>query len=182
MKPRQPYLIALLFALIFSSCSPEDNTSTTPEDPNVFIFNGVSYPLVSAIITDENTTTNAPSDIGISLFNKTSSEITGNEDLDTVAFVYFDIHTGSLENTTYDTIEDYDISINGSFVDSEFNPGTILLSDNDPDADVFAQSGSVTITNFTAYNIVFTFTFTRTDGQVITGRYDGNYLAPNGIN
>lgn len=182
MSPKLPHLTALLFTIILISCSPEENTSTTPEDTNEFIFNGVSYPLVSAIITDENTTTNAPSDIGISLFNKTSSEITGNGDLDAVAFVYFDINTASLENTTYDTIEDYDISINSSFENGEFNPGTILLSDNDPDADVFAQSGSVTITNFTSYNIVFTFTFTRTDGQVITGSYDGNYLAPNGIN
>jgi len=116
------------------------------------------------------------------LFNKTSSQITSNVDLDDIAYVYFDLGTESIQNTTYNNIENYAISINGSIVDSEFNPGTILLSNNDPDSDVFAQSGSVTITNFTAYNIVFTFTFTRTDGQVITGRYDGNYLAPNGIN
>ena len=178
MKPRLPYLITLLLAITISACSPDENTSIAPEDTNEFIYSNISYPLTSAIINNDN---NANS-LGIRLFNKTSSQITSNVDLDDIAYVYFDLGTESIQNTTYNNIENYAISINGSIVDSEFNPGTILLSNNDPDSDVFAQSGSVTITNFTAYNIVFTFTFTRTDGQVITGRYDGNYLAPNGIN
>ncbi|MFC0605151.1 hypothetical protein [Winogradskyella pulchriflava] len=180
MKPKLYYLLTLFFAIIITACSPESN-NTTEEETNEFIVNGVTYNLISAIVTDENTSTNEPSEIGISLFNKTSSEITGNSNLNDISYVYFDFEAVTIQNTTYTQIEDYNISINGTIVDSEFNYGTILLSDNDSESDVYAQSGSVTVTNFTEYNIAFTFTFTRNDGQVISGSYDGNYLAPNGI-
>jgi hypothetical protein len=112
------------------------------------------------------------------LFNKSSSEITGNADLDNISLVYFELDAVNLEATTYTEIEFYDVSINGSIVASAFNAGTVLLSANDPESDVYAQSGSVTITNLTTFNIDFTFTFTRADGQVISGRYNGNYLLP----
>jgi hypothetical protein len=180
MTPKLPYAFALLFTLILLNCSPDSN-STPEEDSNEFIFNGTSYNLVSAIITDENTSTNESSDISISLFNKTSTEITNNGDLENISYVYFDFEAVTIENTTYSEIEDYDVSINSSITDSEFTHGTVLLSDNDSEADVYAQSASVSVTNFTEFNIVFTFTFTRNDGQVITGSYDGNYFAPNGI-
>lgn len=181
MKPKLPSLFGLLFCILILSCSADDNGINTEEENNEFLFNGNTYNLVSAIITDENTVTNNPSDIGISLFNKTSAEITNNGDLSDVTFLYFDFVDITIQNTTYTQIEDYDVSINGAIVDSVFNPGTILLSDEDSESDVYAQSASVTVTNFTEFNIAFTFSFTRNDGQVITGSYDGNYLAPNGI-
>ena len=180
MTPKLPYAFALLFTLILFNCSP-DNNSSPEEDNNEFTFNGVTYDLVSAIIVDENTSTNDPSEISISLFNKTSTEITNNGDLSDINHVYFEFEDTTIQNTTYTQIEDYDVSINSSIVDSEFNPGTILLDDNDSESDVYAQSASITVTNFTEFNIVFTFTFTRNDGQVISGSYDGNYFAPNGI-
>jgi len=178
MRSKLPYLLALLCAVLLVACSPEDSTTNSEETTNEFVFNSVTYNLVTAIVTDENTTTNDPSEIGISLFNKSSSEITSNGDLDNVSYVYFDFDDVTIQNRTYNQIDDYDISINGSIVDSEFNPGTILLSDNDSESDVYAQSGLVTVTNFTQYNIAFTFTFTRNDGQVISGSYNGNYLLP----
>ncbi|BAO74433.1 hypothetical protein [Winogradskyella sp. PG-2] len=112
------------------------------------------------------------------MFNKTSAEITGNGDLIDISYVFFDINDITIQNTTYNQIKDYDISINSTVVDSEFNPGTILLADNEPDSDVCAQSSFITFINFTEYNINFTFTFTRNDGQVISGSYNGYYLAP----
>ncbi|MBV7267925.1 hypothetical protein [Winogradskyella luteola] len=178
MKPNLAHLFVLLLTLILMACSSDDTNSNTDEANNEFVFNGITYHLVSAIITDENTATDDPSDIGISLFNKTSSEITGNNDLNDISYIYFDFNDVTIQNTTYTEIEDYDISINSSIVNSEFNHGTVLLSDNDPESDVYAQSASVTVTNFTEFNIVFTFTFTRNDGQVISGSYDGNYFMP----
>ena len=179
MKLKLPYLFALFCTLIICACSSDDGDGISYENTNEFIFNGVSYNLMSAIITDENTSTNDPSQISISLFNKLSSEITSNSDLNDISYVYFDFVDVTIENTTYNQIESYDISINSSIVDSEFNPGTILLSNNDSESDVYAQSGSVTVTNFTEFNIAFSFTFTRNDGQVISGTYDGNYFMPN---
>ena len=180
MKPYLSTLLTLLFTLILMACAPEDN-SVPVENVNKFTFNDETFDLITTIINDENTTTNDPSNIGIRLFNKTSSEATGNGDLSDLTFVYFNVVDANLQATTYTNIEDYDVSIHGSVVNSEFNAGTVLLSDNDPQSDVYAQSGSVTITNFTTYNIDFTFTFTRNDGAVISGRYNGNYLAPNGL-
>lgn len=181
MKPKLPHLVVLMLTTILIGCSPDEGNSNPEEENNHFTFNGVTHDLISAIITDENTTTNDPSEISISLFNKTSTEITGNGNLSDVSFVYFDFEDVTIQNITYNQIEDYNVSINGSIVDSEFNAGTILLSDENSESDLYAQSGSITVTNFTQYNIAFTFTFTRNDGEVITGSYDGNYFAPNGI-
>ncbi len=178
MKLKLPFLLTLLITLVLMACSADDGNTIPTENIKKFTFNGETFNLVTAIITDENTTTNEPSEIGIRLFNKTSLESTGDGDLSDITFVYFEVEDVNLQATTYNQIEDYDVSINGSVVNSEFNAGTILLSDNDPESDVYAQSGSVTITNFTAFNIDFTFTFTRNDGQVISGRYNGNYLLP----
>ncbi len=178
MKPNLSYLLTLLLPVFLLACSADDGDGISEDKIQEFVFNGETYNLVTAIISDENTSSNDPSEIGISLFNKTSTEVTGNEDLSDINFVYFNFVDVSIQNTTYNQIEDYDISTNGSVVDSEFNPGTILLSDSDPESDTYAQSGSVTVTNFTEFNIAFTFTFTRNDGQVISGSYDGNYLMP----
>lgn len=168
-----------MLSIALVSCSSDDTSSIPDETNNEFTFNGTTYNLVSAIIVDENTANNDPSDISISLFNKTSTEITGNNDLSDITYMYFDFQDTTIQNTTYTNIQDYDVSINGTIVNSEFTPGTVLLSDDDPQSDVYAQSGTVTVTNFTQFNIVFTFTFTRNDGQVISGSYNGNYYMPN---
>ncbi|MBC2846085.1 hypothetical protein [Winogradskyella flava] len=178
MKPKLPCLIAMLFACILVSCSPDDGDGIPNENAGEFIINGESYNLVSAIITDENTSTIDSSEISISLFNKTSAEITGNSDLSDISYVYFEIEDTTIQNTTYSQIEDYDVSINSTVIDSEFNHGTVLLSDDNPESDMYAQSASMTVTNFTQFNIAFTFTFTRNDGQVISGSYDGQYFMP----
>ena len=178
MKSKLPQVLGLLLAITLMACTSDDTSSIPNDDTNQFTFNGVTYNLVTAVVNDENTSTNDVSEIGISLFNKTPSEIAGNGDLTDVNFVYFDFDDVTIQNTTYSQIDDYDISINSAVVDSEFIAGTVLLSDSDVEADVFAQSGSVTITNFTDFNIRFTFTFTRNDGQVISGSYDGSYILP----
>lgn len=179
MNPNRFRILVLMLSTALVSCSSDDTSSIPDETNNAFTFNGTAYNLVSAIIVDENTANNDPSDISISLFNKSSAEITGNNDLSDITYLYFDFQDTTIQNTTYTNIQDYDVSINGTIVNSEFTTGTVLLSDDDPQSDVYAQSGTVTVTNFTQFNIVFTFTFTRNDGQVISGSYDGNYYMPN---
>lgn len=179
MKPILPYFITFIFTVFFTACSPEVSNSNAPEDNNKFIYNGVTYPLKSAIVTIENGGTTEPNTTSIRLFNKASSEITNNMDLDDLTFVNFEIASTDLQISTYDEINRYDMSINGSISNSIFQPGTILLSDDDSESEVYAANASVTITNYTAYNILFTFSFTRNDGEIITGSYDGNYLLSN---
>ncbi|WP_422107872.1 hypothetical protein [Winogradskyella sp.] len=178
MKPKLSRVLGLLFAITLMACTSDDTSSVPTEETNQFTFNGVTYNLVTAVVNDENTSTSDVSEIGISFFNKTASEIAGNSDLTNVNFVYFDFDDVTIQNTTYNQIDDYDVSINGSVTNSEFNPGTVLLSDSNVASDVYAQSGSVTILNFTEFNIKLTFSFTRNDGQVISGSYDGNYIVP----
>ncbi len=179
MNPNLFRILALVLCMAFASCSSDDTSSIPDETNNAFTFNGNTYDLMSVIIVDENTTNNDPSDISISLFNKTSSEITSNNDLSDINYVNFKIVDATIQNTTYNEIDSYDVSINSSITNSEFTAGTVLLSDDDSQSDVYAQSGSVTVTNFTQFNIVFAFSFTRNDGQVISGSYDGNYYMPN---
>jgi len=178
MKSKLPHLLVLFCTLILCACSSDDNNTISEERISEFTFNGETYDLVSAIITDENTSSDNPNEIGISLFNKTSDEVTGNGDVNDVSYVYFEFVDSNIQNTTYNQIEDYNISINGTFANDEFDPGTILLSDSDSEADVYAQSGSVTVTNYTQFNIAFTFSFTRNDGQIISGSYDGQHFTP----
>ncbi|NRD20580.1 hypothetical protein HNV08_11020 [Winogradskyella eckloniae] len=167
--------LILLYGVVLG-CAQEELNSYEPEDTNAFTYNGATYPLMAAIVLDEETSANTASDIKISLFNKSSAEITSNSDVTDLSYVSFEVVDIDLNQTTYNQIDDYTVSINGSVTDSEFHPGTILLSSSDADSHLFAQSGVVTITNYTAYNIVFTFSFTRTDGTLISGSYDGNYL------
>ncbi|MCB0399900.1 MAG: hypothetical protein KDD26_09825 [Winogradskyella sp.] len=179
MNPNLLRILALMLSIALVSCSSDDTSSIPDETNNEFTFNGNTYDLMSVIIVDENTANNDPSDISISLFNKTSAEITSNNDLSDISYVNFKIVGTTIQNTTYNQIDSYDVSIDSSITNSEFTPGTVLLSDDDSQSDVYAQSGTVTVTNFTQFNIVFTFTFTRYDGQVISGSYDGNYYMPN---
>ncbi|WP_299522848.1 hypothetical protein [Winogradskyella sp.] len=178
MTLKLPQALGLFLAIIVIACSSDDTSSIPNENNNQFTFNGETYNLTMAIINDENTSTNESSEIGISIFNKSAAELAGNSDLTDINFVYFDFDDVSIQNTTYNQIDDYDVSINSSVIDSEFNHGNVLLSDSDSESDVYAQLGSVTITNFTQFNIQFTFTFTRNDGQIISGSYDGNYILP----
>lgn len=178
MKPKLPYLFVLFCAVITLACSPDDDNTISKEIIGEFTFNGQTYDLASIIITSENTSSNETGEIGINLFNKTSTEVTSNTNLSDVSYVYFSFEDVNIQNTTYNQIDDYNISINSSFIDDEFNPGTILLSDSDSESDLYAQSGSITVTNFTQFNIAFTFTFTRNDEEVISGSYDGPHFMP----
>ncbi len=184
MKFRTIKLATFFIASIFiSSCSSDDDSSTNVDDnPNVitnkFTFEGQSYELKGASIYDENTSTNEPSDIGFNLYNKSITEINNGNDLDNIATIYFDFSEVDLQETTYSEILDYDVSVNGSFTNGNFTPGTVLLSDDNPDADIYAQNSTVTINDLTDSTVDLTFSFTRNDGKTITGNYNGDYITP----
>jgi len=174
--------LAVLFtATIFiSSCSSDDNSDNNQNEPeNGITFNGTSYSIITAWINDENTTTNDPSDIGFNLFNKTTADINSGNDLTGITAIYFDFSEVELQETTYTDILDYDISINKTLTNSNYTPGTVLLSDDDSNSDIYASSSTVTINDLTATTVDLTFSFTRNDGQVISGNFSGNYIDPN---
>ncbi len=171
------FFIATIF---ISSCSSDDNSDNNPnESENGITFNGTSYSLITAWINDENTTTNDPSDIGFNLFNKTTADINSGNDLTGITAIYFDFSEVELQETTYTDILDYDISISGTLTNGNYTPGTVLLSDDDLNSDIYASSSTVTINDLTATTVDLTFSFTRNDGQVISGNFIGNYIDPN---
>lgn len=172
----------LFFSIaLLSSCSSDDsseNNSNPNENQNQITFNGESYELKSAWINDENTTDNDPSDIGINLSNKTVSENNSGNDLSNITAVYFDFTDTELQETTYSNITDYEISVGGTRTNGTFMPGTILLSDSDSNSNIYASNSTVTINNLTTTTVDLTFSFTRNDGQTISGSYNGAYITP----
>ena len=174
-------LVTLLITIIFFiGCSSDDSSdNASSEKTNEFTFNGQSYELMTAWINDENTTTSDPSDIGFNLFNKSTADINSGNDLTGINYIYFDFTEVDLQETTYTDILDYDVSINGTLINGNFSPGTVFLSDDDPNADIYASISTVTISDLTATTVNLTFSFTRNDGKVISGAYSGNYTDPN---
>lgn len=174
------FAVLLTVVSFISSCSSDDNSNNTQNQPeNEVTFNGTSYSITTAWINDENTTTNDPSEIGVNLSNKTTEEINSGNDLTNITRVYFDFDDVTVQETTYTQITDYDFSINGTVTNGVFDAGTVLLSDNDPQSDFYASSGLVTINSISESTVDLEFTFTRNDGQVISGSYIGNYIDPN---
>ena len=162
----------LLFSILFLSCSSDDSSGNSNQ--NGFTFNGTFYEVKTVYINDENTTDSNPSDIGFSLINKTSSEINSGNDLSNVATLYFDFNAVNVEQTTYTNILDYNGKINVNRTSGSISGGTEILSDNE--TTLQANNISVTINNITSTTVNFTFSFTRTDGQTVSGQYNGNYL------
>ena len=173
---------ALFFSItLFSSCSSDDsaeNNSNPNENQNQITFNGESYELKSAWINDENINDNEPSDIGINLSNKTVSENSSGNDSSNITAVYFDFTDIELQETTYTDITDYEISVGGTLTNGSYTPGTILLSDSDSNSNIYASNSTVVINDLTTTTVDLTFSFTRNDGQTISGSYNGTYITP----
>ena len=164
----------LLFSILILSCSSDDSSGNSNQNQNGFTFNGTFYEVQTVYINDENTTDNNPSDIGFSLVNKKSAEINSGNDLNNVATLYFDFNAVNVEQTTYTNILDYNGKINANRTSGSITGGTEILSDNE--TTLQANNISVTINSITSTTVNFNFSFTRTDGQTISGQYNGNYL------
>jgi hypothetical protein len=164
----------LLFTILILSCSSDDSSENSNQNQNGFTYNGTFYEVKTVYINDENTTNSNPSDIGFSLINKTSAEINSGNDLTNVATLYFDFNAVNVEQTTYTNILDYNGKINANRTSGSITGGTEILSDNE--TTLQANNISVTINNITSTAVNFTFSFTRTDGQNISGQYNGNYF------
>lgn len=91
-----------------------------------------------------------------------------------VATLYFDFNAVNVEQTTYTNISDYNGKINANRTSGSITGGTEILSDNE--TTLQANNINVTINSITSTTVNFNFSFTRTDGQTISGQYNGNYL------
>jgi uncharacterized protein YcfL len=164
--------ILLFTVLLVLSCSSDDDNNNGNNDniTNSFLFNGTSFNITNVFLNDENTADNDPSDIAIIMSNinlLTESQSNG------VNYVYFDFQGVELETGTITNIPDYTILENASFENSEIANGNTILDDTENG--FMATNTTVNINSFSSTQIDFDFSFTREDGEVITGNYSGNY-------
>ena len=163
--------ILLFCALIAFSCSSDDdNNEGNNNSNNAFTFNETSFNISNVFLNDENTTDNNPSDIAIIMSNinlLTESQPNG------VHYVYFDFQGVELETGAINNISDYTILENASFTNSEIDNGNTILDDT---LNGFtATNTTVNINSLSSSQIDFDFSFTREDGEIVTGNYSGNY-------
>ena len=164
--------LILLFtiSLVFSCSSDEDNIEENNNPTNSFTFNGTSFSVANVFLNDENTTDNNSSDIAIIMSNinlLTESQPNG------VNYIYFDFQGVELQTGTIRNISDYTILENASFINSEIDNGDIILDDTV--SGFTATNTTVNVNSISSSQINFDFSFTREDGQIITGNYSGNY-------
>jgi hypothetical protein len=163
--------ILLFCTLIAFSCSSDDdNNEGDNNSNNTFTFNGTSFNVSNVFLNDENTADNNPSDIAIIMSNinlVTESQLNG------VNYVYFDFQGVQLETGTLNNISDYTFLENASFINSEIDNGNIILDDTV--SGFIATNTTLNINSLSSSQIDFDFSFTREDGEIITGNYSGNY-------
>mgnify|MGYP006146938971 FL=1 len=171
MKKMKLFCGILIGLMIFSSCSSDDdNGNTSIENQNGFNYNGTFYSTQFAFVSDENTVDNTPSDISIILSNVNPFETTQSSGLN---FVFFDFEAVNIETGTITTFPDYRILENAHLNDFDISSGNTVLDDTENG--FMATSSSVTINSISDTNIDFDFSFTREDGETITGNYSGIY-------
>ncbi|CAM4443312.1 hypothetical protein [Flavobacterium terrigena] len=167
----------ILASFLLFSCGSDDTAEIieTPQQ-NGFNYDGSFYQIKTVYINDENTSDSNPSDIGFSFVNKTNAEISGSTDLTQMATINFDYTAVNVQQGTFTNVGDYNGSINKNRVSGVTSAGTPILDDNV--ISLQASNISFTINNITSTTVDISFSFTRTDGEIISGHYNGNYLIP----
>lgn len=170
MKKINLTYLGLLLLLITFSCSSDDDNSGNTQNINGFTFNGTFYSVPQVYINDENIIDNNPSDLTIIMSNVnllTANQTSG------VNFVYMDYTGTTFETGSITSLPDYRIIENAGINALEISGGTTLLDDNENG--LTANVTLLTINSISPTSIDFTFSFTREDGEVVSGNYSGSY-------
>ncbi|RRJ90707.1 hypothetical protein [Flavobacterium macacae] len=169
---------SLLAFSLFISCSEEESGRDLGQ--NGFSHNETFYVLNNAFVTDEDILDSLPAGISVTLSNVNLADSSAVSNVSKLYFKYSDIN---LTAGTIATISDYYIEVGGKF---EFNAldstyvytnGTYLL--NSSQSGLTATEKNVTINSVTENNVDMTFSFTRTDGQIFSGKYSGIFSDSN---
>ena len=167
------FLAIILLVLSTVSCSSDDDTNTN--ENNYVKVGNTTFGMTSATVESSFNRTY------IELINKTEAEvlasINNGFNLNSLDYMSITINENSIGELTYDfnDILDYEFFVNGSVVNGELEVGVIQLQEGESN-NLYAVSGSVTITYYSVDRIAFTFNFEREDGTMITGSFDGGYI------
>lgn len=164
-----------LFSTILFSCS--DDEANRDLAKYGFEYNSGFYALNTATFQDENVEDEVtPSNLSIVLSNV---DLTNFDVVSNITKLKFDFPGIILEEGTFTAFTNYSLQIEGSYTrntadeDYTFNDGTFLL--NSAISGLNATEATLTIHNVGEDTIDLTFSFTRADGQIISGKYIGLY-------
>ena len=173
------FKVASILAIsLFISCSDEETGRDLGQ--NGFTHNEAFYVLNNAFVTDEDALDSLPAGITVTLSNVNLSDSSAVSNVSKLYFKYNDINLAPGESTT---ISDYYIETGGKF---EFNAtdslytytsGTYLL--NSAQTGLNATEKNVIINAVDDNRVDMTFSFTRADGQVFSGKYQGVFSDSN---
>ncbi|GGW61848.1 MULTISPECIES: hypothetical protein [Flavobacteriaceae] len=174
MKSLKYFAIAL-FALVMTACTSDDSSDANSYENNITI-EASTYPMNSALV---ETSFNS---VFLSLTNITEGQI---EDSFTGATInnvdLFSLQINDSDftpNRTYDfsEITSLEFIVNGSIVNGEYEEGFFQFYKSGSNSNLEITDGSLTIIDYDVDNILLTFTFTRADGEAITGAYEGAFI------
>ncbi|APY12250.1 hypothetical protein BWZ22_13895 [Seonamhaeicola sp. S2-3] len=175
MKNIQRLALAIL-VILSVSCSSDDDNSGSNNENNITVGESV-YEMKT--VTVEPSIGNT---VYLSLTNSTEAEIVAASDGTTLSNV--DLFTARINapnltpNGTYNLseISSLEFVVNGNFINAEFENGFSQFYKSGSNADLEVTSGSITVTDYDVDAISLSFSFTRADGEEITGTYEGAYL------
>ena len=162
----------LLTALMILSCSTSDENEDQPStDQNGFEIENTFFSTSIAYINDENTDDDQPSDLAIILTNK---DLLNNTNIESgLNYLYIDF-SGVNFDAGSKTIRDYRITENASYNGSIIEDGNTILDDSF-ESGYNATASSLIINSVSSTSIDFDFSFTREDGEIISGGYSGAF-------
>ena len=154
--------------LIILSCSSDDNSNN--ENINGFEIEGSFFETSIAYLYDENISNDSPNDLAIILSNKSLL----NGDINSgLTFFYLDFNGVDFQVGTKEVL-DYRILENATLSNDLVQGGNTILDDDD-NSGFNATLSKLIINSISSTNIDFEFSFTREDGEVISGNYSGTY-------
>lgn len=164
-------LIGFFIGITILSCSSDnDNNESENQIKGGIQIGEVFFETPYVYINDENIYNNNPSDLAIIMSNKylLVENIESGINYMYVDYLGVDFESGQKE------LLDYRITENASRVNNFIQGGVRLLEDN-YGSDLNATEISFIINSITTQTIDFQFSFTREDGQLISGYYSGDY-------
>ena len=160
-------------SILFIGCTNDDENSTLIENP--FTFQNNTYNLKTVWINDFNTDNNEPSRIDISIANKTEVEMNNSTD---IVAIRIGINDVTVTERAYSELVEYDILIDGETSNGFFTSQNVILTDDyiGSSLELHASNFDFRITEFNENTIGLIFSFTRADGEEISGEYNGPYI------
>ncbi len=156
--------------ILILSCSSDDENNNENQIKGGIQVGNVFYETPYVYLNDENLIDDFPSDLAIIMSNK---YLLVENIEDGINYMYVDYSGVDFESGEKELLN-YRITENASRVNNFIEGGVRLLEDN-YGSDVNASEISFIINSITSETIDFEFTFTREDGELITGYYSGDY-------